>query len=245
MTKEHPILFSAAMVRALLREPNPKTQTRRVITPQPPADSGEIRVGAFCPTKIDRHGEEYPGDEVFGAYDLDGRWGVKCPYGVPGDRLWVREKWLPDPPDDGTWDYYAFTDGRIYNFDLLPDRFKSPKHVYYAADCKDPQDFRWRPSIHMPRWASRITLEVVRVRVERVQDITPLDAEAEGYPQGTEVQCMSTQALNRLNWFAHLWDSINAKRGFAWASNPWVWVVEFRRIQEAAGNRQQAAGGGA
>ena len=105
--------------------------------------------------------------------------------------------------------------------------------VIYRADDEDPdiphdklwEPFRWRPSIHMPRWASRLFLEVTDVRVERVQEVSEEGAIAEG------MQMVGPAALSDRTSFAHLWDTINAKRGYSWESNPWVWVIEFRVAQ--------------
>ena len=128
---------------------------------------------------------------------------LKCPYGAPGDRLWVRE----------TWD----TDGKTIAY-----RATTPETT------TDPEPMRWRPSIHMPRWASRLTLAVTSVRVERVQEITEADARAEGIePQRSDYSGEDSNSLQ----FRDLWDSINAARGYGWAVNPWVWVVEFERVQ--------------
>jgi hypothetical protein len=132
----------------------------------------------------------------------------KCPYGQAGDRLWVRETWQ-----------------------LFP-RIEGASRIYYRASCTAPSvldDWRWTPSIHMPRWASRILLEVTAVRVERLQAISRADAAAEGicFPEGEPkppgYRCDRWPEEN----FAGLWDSINGAG--AWAANPWVWVVEFRR----------------
>ena len=173
--KERPILFSGEMVRAILD--GRKTQTRRVVKPQPPP------LGGF----------------------------VKNPYGQPGDRLWVRETWALDDK------YYYRADGAV------GDR------------CG-----KWKPSIHMPRAASRITLEITGVRVERLQEITISDIYAEGaitdewlewrddvsgvgMPAGSRIE-------NERDVWEKLWDSINGKT-YPWKSNPWVWVIEFKRIK--------------
>lgn len=182
---ERPILFSGPMVRAILE--GRKTQTRRVMNPQP-VDQDENGWYVQVPVTDARA----PG-MVF--YE---RKYFHCPYGQPGDQLWVRE-----------------------TFDDVHGS------VLYRANPEDAEDFppcggkrcHWKPSIFMPRWASRITLEIVGVRVERVQEITPDDARAEGVEH----------LYAPRNAFANLWDSINAKRGYGWDSNPWVWVVEFRR----------------
>lgn len=181
--KERPILFSGPMVRAILA--GRKTMTRRVMKPQP--DYELVR-----PVVDRKTGEVH-------AYCDPEPTGLKCPYGVPGDRLWVRECW---GPCEG---------GVCYRAD------EGPKVV--------PDDGRWHPSIHMPRWASRITLEVTDVRVERVQDITPAACASEGF------DFVVTDGLMPRGQFAKLWDALNSKRGFGWEANPWVWVVDFRRTE--------------
>jgi hypothetical protein len=213
--KERPILFNAEMVRAVFD--GRKSQTRRVIKPQPPKpiadafvdDDGYI-VWAPFPESNYRRG------------------GKPCPYGAPGDRLWVRETWALGG------DYANAKACQV------PTSERSPEYIRYSAHQeKGPYTGRWRPSIHMPRWASRITLEVTGVRVERVQDITEVDAYAEGVdagcnncgnPQGTKgCGCNNRQPMP-VDAFVYLWNSINEKRGFGWWENPWVWVVEFKPI---------------
>lgn len=203
--KERPILFSGEMVRAILD--GRKTQTRRV-------------------ARIPRGYEEWtPEAGSDGTLVLRGQgistW-VDCPYGVPGDRLWARETWR----ERGTTGIHIAGE-------------QDAEWLEYRADG-DVDGPSWRPSIHMPKWASRITLEVTGVRVERVQDISEEDAIAEGI----QVEDRSFGRAWRnydsrmpSEWFTHhtasfwsLWDSINAKRGYSWESNPPVWVVEFRRV---------------
>lgn len=205
---ERPILFSGPMVRAILD--GRKTQTRRIIKPQPPVDEiGRPEYGKilgpemFEPVAYDRHGEMIPGPEIFGAFDENGEWGVKCPYGQPSDRLWVRETWFSPPkPHNGLWGWRADGD-----------------HPHGRA-------YRIRPSIHMPRKYCRLVLEVVEVRVERLQDISRGDCMDEGCPFPN-----MAKGPDPRQWFADLWDTINAKRGYGWDSNPWVWVIEFTRVQ--------------
>lgn len=192
---ERPILFSAPMVRAILD--GRKTQTRRIVKPQPPSDCAPIRVEEFHPTVIDRYGDEGPGAPIFGAYDLGGEWGVRCPYGQPGDRLWVRETWR-------AWG------GTV-------------RHVDYRATTEIPRPADgWKPSIHMRRADSRIMLEIVAVRVERLQDISEADAKAEG------CQADPYDGPTYYDHFALLWRSINGQG--SWTTNPWVWVIEFKRV---------------
>jgi hypothetical protein len=198
--KERPILFAGSMVQALLA--GAKTQTRRVVKPQP-HDSvddhiGAIEVGTYHPTVV-RRGQEEPGPAEFGAYSVDGRNTWRCPYGQPGDRLWVRETFR-GPLNDGSFGYRATHDG-MFTW----------------------ESYTWKPSIHMPRAAGRITLEVTGVRVERLQDISRGDAMAEGCPFPN----MRVGADPR-KWYEALWGAINGAD--SWDANPWVWVVEFKRI---------------
>lgn len=175
--KERPILFSGPMVRAILD--GRKTMTRRVIKNVP---------------EILMTGKAIP--ELMGAYKK--AWVTTCPYGQPGDRLWVREKWACLDPTKRT-------------------------RVLYAVD-RGPKDYLWHSPIFMPRWASRLTREITAVRVERVQDITEEDAWAEGF---NDDDGYSSARM----WFMNIWDSINAKRGYGWDANPWVWVISFKRIR--------------
>ena len=206
---DRPILFSGAMVRAILD--GTKTQTRRVMRSQPPkywqpwASESEPLDGMFT-WDFCGQGENWDG--------CDCNRVTFCPYGKPGDRLWVRESWA--------------------RFD--PSGCIEPPPVVYKADADGDGHvagyaFRWSPSIHMPRWASRITLEVVSVRVERVQSISEADAMAEGVDMhgiGTSPQYDHT-AVGR---FETLWNAINAPRGYGWAATPFVWVVQFRKCGE-------------
>jgi hypothetical protein len=159
-----------------------------------------------------------------------------CPYGQPGDRLWVRETWQADPPIDDTWASTQWhgcpNDARIAD---LPERFHHPRFVNYRATWLHG-DIRWRPSIFMPRWASRITLEITDVRVERLQDISETDAKAEGARAAdpcdhvrlscAEIGCGGPQDYR--GGYRALWDEINGAG--SWDANPWVWAVEFRRL---------------
>lgn len=201
--KERPILFSAPMVRALLD--GSKTQTRRVVKPQPPHDLQHRSVDA--PDAFVAEGEHtwWAGNHTQGIYHS-----ARCPYGQPGDRLWVREAWAPKAIDpECTVAAYRATDD----------------------ECKGP----WTPSIHMPRWASRLDLEITGVRVERLQDISEADAIAEGIER-REDACGSWKhygdtgmSVDAIGSYRSLWERINGDE--SWKSDPWVWVVEFRRIR--------------
>jgi hypothetical protein len=231
--KERPILFSGPMVQAILS--GTKTQTRRVIKPQP----------WFMPEAHD-HGARWAWAYSEQAWEAENGivWGAKfpteqlaqrdyfrdhCPYGAPGDQLWVRETWRVN----GNEHDYAMADS---------DR------VFYRADEDWNGGAGWRPSIFMPRWASRITLEVANVRVQRLQDITEEDARYEGVDKNwLGDDCPPEYADEWMNYeddeegfpclsardsFRTLWDHIDGKReGCAWQANPWVWAVTFRAVK--------------
>jgi hypothetical protein len=126
---------------------------------------------------------------------------ARCPYGSPGTKLWVRETWSPDPC------------------------YENEQRVCYRATAADESCIRWKSPLFMPRWASRITLEVTEVSVQRLQDISEEDARAEGIPAWTSPE----QAFSPRVRFHELWDSINGKKA-PWASNPWCWAVSFRKV---------------
>jgi len=133
---------------------------------------------------------------------------LQCPYGVPGDRLWVRETFRIKKSK-------TFCDTVFYN----------------ADDLKG--NHRWTPSIYMPRWASRITLDITGVRLEQLQDISESDAEAEGVEKSGGWNADETEyGVNYRIPFSRLWDSINATRGYGWETNPRVWVITFRRLED-------------
>lgn len=245
--KEKPILFSAPMVQAILD--GRKAQTRRVIKPQPLNSDGEIYDGKIYGPELyeyagyDKHGELVPMPEIFGIYDENGEWGIKCPYGQIGDQLWVRENGWERP--------YRTTK-------MMRDGADTWKKYYYDADGLNKNDvddfkewgFKRRPSIHMPRWASRIQLVITAVRIQRLNDISAEDAFAEGikvptsqqggllirlsgkFPTCNYLKDAKNSSANdiAIAEYASLWESINGE--LSWATNPWVWVVEFKRIKQ-------------
>jgi hypothetical protein len=213
---ERPILFNAPMVRAILA--GTKTQTRRVVKAAP---EGWAPIGpeVFSPTVVDRHGDEQPGPDAYGAGNEDGSEWIRCPYGQPEDRLWVRETWARDD-EDGALMYRADL-GRDMNADAWEQG-----RIEGVPRC------RWRPSIHMPRWASRIALEITGVRVERLQDISDADAKAEGCPGGHGAIKGYGYSATSVEHYRTLWEQINGPG--SWDANPWVWVVGFRRVEGGA-----------
>ncbi|MCX7509460.1 ASCH domain-containing protein [Delftia tsuruhatensis] len=214
--KERPILFSGSMVRALLA--GTKTQTRRVVKPQP-----DSRPGMECTRVLFKNRK---GDLVLdeAAEAKEPRLcAILCPYGQPGDRLWVREAFMHEPADY-CWEASV----------SIPCR---PAETVYRADFPNSQPGEgWKPSIHMPRKLSRISLEITGVRVERLQDINEQDAAAEGVatwaPGALSPDSLNADPSDQFRW---LWSSINGPD--SWSANPWVWVVEFKRVQQASSGR--------
>lgn len=205
--KERPILFSGAMVRVLLN--GKKTQTRRIVKPQPERnDKGTLMWGTGRRTGMQR----------FGVDGLDVPPGVfaRCPYGKPGDRLWVREAFMHEPADY-CWEASV----------SIPCR---PAVTTYRADYPNSQPGEgWKPSIHMPRALSRITLEITAVRVERLQGISAADALAEGVNVHPDFHGKpDTSIYGPVQAYRDLWEQINGPD--SWDANPWVWAVEFRRL---------------
>ena len=208
--KERPILFSAPMARAI--NADRKTQTRRIVKPQPewtePATAWTFHEDGHSGPGWYAHNDDYP---------EEGSLFYRCPYGQPGDRLWVRETWR------------EFIDSECVD----GVRHELGRDVLYRADG-DSSKFAWRPSIFMPRWASRINLEVVHVRVEKLQDISEADAIAEGAPGGHGSIPGYLYAATPHEHYRHIWESINGTG--SWDANPWVWVVEFKRIEPPKGD---------
>jgi hypothetical protein len=213
--KERPILFSAPMVRAILE--GRKTMTRRVVKEFPTIG---YRWGGWIVESSSRKetGAATVVPESNSQYCATGKIAKRCPYGNPGDRLWVRETFSQHP---------QFAD------------------VAYRADgeeFKDSDGFtwipKWKPSIFMPRALSRITIEITNVRVERLQDISEGDAKSEGVDAEFEFDLetlMNKQTVfEKLQTFffgfKHVWKKINGPG--SWDANPWVWVIEFKRVEE-------------
>ncbi len=194
-----PILFSGDMVRAILS--GRKTQTRRIAKPRHDDKTPCEHWMAHATDFIRRHCNH-------------GSEGQCCPYGQPGDRLWVRETWQPISFG------WCQTKGDVVRVRFAADMAEpvmSATEDQYDATHPD-RSSAWRPSIHMPRWASRITLEITGIRAERLQVISLDDAKAEG--------------VETTDQYSELWCKINGTE--SWVSNPWVWVVEFKRVEGGA-----------
>jgi hypothetical protein len=236
--KERPILFSGRLVRAILE--GRKTQTRRVIRPQiEPFEEGPLVHARKHPKAyldMYRSDKDPSGGRDIGTHwcwwtsdDRQGPGWYRCPFGQPGDQLWVRENFWRDKK--GEYIAYAATpevcnddSGQVWS---LPDTEETPTPEKLRA-----AGYKLCPSIHMPRDRSRIQLEVTGVRVERLQEISEEDARAEGIPPMLELAGDIVRDIGLCRpAFRNGWDHLNAKRGFGWLKNPWVWVIEFRRIK--------------
>lgn len=200
--KERPILFSAPMIRALID--GRKTQTRRVVK-----------------TALIK---DIPGT---------GQW--DCPYGLAGDRLWVRETWgvrgwASDPSPIAGEHPEGLRLALAYRSDDSTHRSYYPDSENYARIRSLVKSYadetRWRPSIHMPRWASRLTLEIAHVKVERLLNISEKDAVAEGFSASWAGNSVITPRAAFLDYI----ESVNSKRSYDWKKNPFVWAIEFRRV---------------
>ncbi|MFI9652815.1 hypothetical protein [Guyparkeria halopsychrophila] len=205
--KERPIIFTDDQVRAILD--GRKTQTRRIVKPQPSKDHQYLGHVIESTNRKDEGKCRWGIGEI--PYSTDAI-RVRPPYGVPGDRLWVREAHAKDG-----WQIW-----------FRSDCDKGPASE--VCQYQDGSDFEgtWAPSIHMPRWASRITLEITEVRVERVQEISGADAKAEGMcSRLAESSSLLGPAGSYKDNFRTAWNSINGHG--SWDENPWVWVVEFKR----------------
>lgn len=201
---DRPILFSGPMVRAILE--GRKTQTRRVVR----APTEDLNHPAVHHWQMDQehravavaHSEKVA-DQYITTFP---HYRILCPYGVPGDRLWVRETWAMLSGDNRVW----------YRADPGVEDCVARSLIGWPG---------WQPSIFMPRENSRITLEVTAVRIEQLQEISVADALSEGVD---ELPKSVGPGIDERTSYIALWDSINAKRA-PWSSNPWVWVIEFRR----------------
>lgn len=230
MSKERGMIFNGEMVRAILD--GRKTQTRRIMAIQP--EHSELGLRRVIDSKNGRDNGKYFWSQS-DACGLKARSKVfGCPYGDVGDRIWVRETFQGPLVSEELFEEYR----------AHPEKFETPQYCEYAADggakpeyCDLDDNLRhgWRPSIHMPRWASRILLEITDVRVERLNAIREEDAQAEGVAQlrggfWQHYQPGWTQhQLSARGSFVTLWKSIYGEE--SWHSNPWVWVIEFKRIE--------------
>ncbi|HBQ3895946.1 TPA: hypothetical protein MFC74_000487 [Klebsiella pneumoniae] len=244
--KERGMIFNGEMVRAILD--GRKTQTRRIMKPQPgPCPRG----GHWWPSNVFKtmlHVEE---EMQNGKGGWGGLVGDACPFGDVGDRIWVRETWATLGNEDGCcvdWEgnlckgdersaariYRASCEQRPGDYGL----WSIPDDAYWKPHTKEHKfEGAWRPSIHMPRWASRILLEITDVRVERLNSISQEDAQAEGMeltgwrPTYSDPDS-GGEVMTPYDNFAELWSSIYGDE--SWKANPWVWVISFGRVEGGA-----------
>lgn len=206
--KERPILFNEEMVRAILD--GRKTQTRRIVKNVDPKNF------PYCGTFDEVNGlpamtfADDTGDSV------TSRIFASCKFGKPGDRLWVRETWSKSKQ--------PYLSGQIFY------RADGEANGKQFALSYVERESKWRPSIHMPRYKSRILLEVINVRVERLHDISEVDAIAEGWPKSLgDFDAPAPGNGGPFDWYRSLWETINGQG--SWDLNPWVWVIEFKVIE--------------
>lgn len=232
---ERPMLFSGELVRAILD--GTKTQTRRPVKYEY-GHGGHPR-HPFAPHAAEKdnfvtHSGPYSSikKELIWFYGWGNcRW-LKSPFGQPGGRIWVKEKhYVTELIGQGAGNMFL-----SYQDEFETDDPESSEHRPWRHDLTPRVKFGPRPSVHMPRWASRINLEITGVRVERLQDASKGDLVHEGWPDADEVAtaCKTMHEYiddSVVEWFADAWDAIYAKQGLGWDANPWVWVVEFRRAE--------------
>ncbi|MBJ9364197.1 hypothetical protein I5499_15185 [Citrobacter freundii] len=241
--KERGMIFNAEMVRAILD--GRKTQTRRIMKVQPsdgfhPTHNGydlDLNAHWYTPGVVDKNGYLQPAKkDVFGVADENE--GYTCPFGAVGDRIWVRE----------TYQGPLFDYEHMESYLEDSSKFEKPEFCVYRADGNPAPEFYdaddnlhcgWRPSIHMPRWASRLTLEITGVRVERLNSISQEDAQAEGMELTGWRPTYSDPDSGGEVWtpydnFAQLWESIYGEE--SWKANPWVWVIEFKVVPNVQDN---------
>lgn len=215
--KERGMIFNGEMVRALLD--GRKTQTRRPIK--------------WKQTRFTEIGEREDGSKWPWSEDAEHACDFwhPCPFGAVGDRIWVRETFCP--VDDTQYGGEKWVDYRA------TPKFEASHPAGWDCAPNDAEALKWHPSIHMPRWASRILLEITNVRVERLNTISEEDARAEGIIDGGCLNCGEPEPCGCANpepdatdAFAYLWQSIYGQE--SWNANPWVWVIEFERLEERA-----------
>lgn len=229
-----PILFTGGMVRAILE--GRKTQTRRVVSDQkrfPHLFQGSVRfngmkrgVDYLRYKNIDV--AEFTTDCSKDCLGNDFKFWSICPYGKVGGHLWVRETWRAVEREVDA------VDGILYAADeaFIPiENTPQAAEAWVIANDNGRHGDNWRPSIFMPRWASRLTLEITDIRVERLQDITGGDAWEEGFRAPFDVGTYF-HSEERMELFSKGWDAINGKRGYTWESNPYVWAITFKPISE-------------
>ena len=214
--KETGLMFKAPLVRAILE--GRKTQTRRIVKWK------GLQKGLYLGFSGLRAGKTGDNWVLESNTPTSSEWRctpTPCPFGKPGDRIYVRETWNPDPPCDGTWAYTQWAGCRQGQIEGVPKQFRTPEHCMYAASTD--AELVWTPSVHMPKWAARIWLEITGVRVERLLSITEADAKAEG---AVLKNSPAAHLTSYRRGFQELWEST----GGDWPANPWVWAIDFKTI---------------
>lgn len=227
--KERGIIFSGLLVMAIIE--GRKTQTRRVIKPQP-LSMGEAEDGGERNDLVLMNGEVRKLHESRSrnkrATGMITARPYRCPYSSIGDRLYVRETWVPKNWTDAECVRAGCPDAATHPTETY---LGTPTRAIYRASYTEPQDAGpWKPSIFQPKWASRIMLEITDVRVQRLQDISGVDAVAEGVSTEAEYELMHYGGYKRAKAeFRALWDKINGAK-HPWSANDWVWALTFKRV---------------
>ena len=226
-----PIIFTGDSVRQILA--GTKTQTRRVMKPQPVLEKGLWRWGGAGWSDGMGYVPVMPG------HSLE----TRNPYGRLGAQLWVRETWGLMWPEDCDNGVVEDEDGeeRLIRDDECVIKYRATDPYAAWAGVDGEETTMWRSPFFMPRWASRLTLELTRVRVEQVQHISEADAVAEGGGglSSGPMEPYEADGYTAVDEYAELWDELNAKRGFPWKSNPWCWVLDFS-VAEVKGEADDA-----
>lgn len=232
--KERPLVLTTEEVNAVLA--GHKTQHRM------PFDFEFIKdVNVPIVQKVADETDCTLSELVTGAYN-DSVYDFVCPFGKVGDRLWVQEDFIPDPPaghdawedEDSVTNYFQW-DGCGSKLSEIPNRLRTSEHVIYKAGRDDPDSMMWFNALQMRKWASRLLLEITDIRIERVQDITVINAQAEGSPLQISTTYFASpfhKACGEImEWFKGYWNNKQSKMS-SYEANPWVWVIEFKKVDD-------------
>ena len=233
--KERPLVLTTEEVNAVLA--GHKTQHR-----VPALASDQITAGYKVCYGVANGHVVFTKDESDKSFVDDGYISIECPFGKVGDRLWVQEDFIPDPPaghdawedEDSVTNYFQW-DGCGSKLSEIPNRLRTSEHVIYKAGQDNPDSMMWFNALQMRKWASRLLLEITDIRIERVQDITVINAQAEGSPLQISTTYFASpfhKACGEImEWFKGYWNNKQSKMS-SYEANPWVWVIEFKKVDD-------------